>query len=369
MITVTRPWLPDRKKLDKYIDEMYVSQQLTNGGPLLDNLTARLKQHLDVKHIILVNNGTSALQVALKALSISGEVITSPFSFIATSSAIQWLGLQPVFADIDPRTFNLEPKNVEKCITDNTTAILATHVFGNPCEHDALRALADKYNLKLLYDAAHCFGVKQNDSSVLNYGDISVLSFHATKLFHTMEGGAIITNSDDMAKKIKLMINFGIENKDTISLCGINAKLNEMSAAMGLAVLDDIDIITGRRELIAKRYYKALQGVVGLQCIKKNVLHNHSYLPIVLKSEFEVNTLINIFEKKKVIPRRYFYPSLDTLSFLKSRNTCPKSRSLSSRVLCIPIYPTMELNDQSFIIDIIINTLSSIRSNEKIRSS
>ena len=240
MIPVTKAYLPDRKKLTQYIDQIYENGWLTNNGPLLQKLENRLASYLGVKNLILVANGSLALQLAYKALDLRGEVVTTPFSFAATTSTLAWEGLEPKFADIDKRSFNIDPKNIEKIITDKTTAIVPVHVFGNPCEVELISDLAKKYNLKVVYDAAHAFGVTYKGQSVLKYGDISTLSFHATKIFHTIEGGAVITENDEIAKKIRSLINFGITGPDKIEGIGTNAKMNEFEAAMGHCVLDEI---------------------------------------------------------------------------------------------------------------------------------
>src|SRR5574344_2676410 len=283
MINVTKSYLPNIEKYKSYIDEIYKSGWLTNQGPLVQKLEARLKEYLGVKHIILVSNGTIALDIAYKVLELKGEVITTPFSFVATTSALMIGGLKPIFADIDEKSLNLNPNNIEKLITPNTSAILPVHVFRNACEVEEIEEIANKHNLKVVYDAAHAFDVKYKNKSVLNYGDISTLSFHATKLFHTIEGGALIINDDELVQKAKYLINFGIKNQEEIPHLGTNAKLNEFEAAMGLCVLDDIEKIKNNRKNIYEKYQKELKGLVKFQEQNENVTQNYSYFPVVFE--------------------------------------------------------------------------------------
>ena len=251
MINVTKSYLPNIEKYKNYIDEIYKTAWLTNQGPLVQKLEKRLAQYLGVKNIVLVSNGTIALEIAYRALDLKGEVITTPFSFVATTSSLVTNRLTPIFVDIDEKTFNLSPKNIEEKITSKTSAILPVHVFGNACEVEEIEQIANKHNLKVIYDAAHAFDVKYKDNSVLNYGDISTLSFHATKLFHTIEGGALIINDDELVQKVRYLINFGIKSPTEIPHLGTNAKMNEFEAAMGLCILDDIeDIKTNRKKYI-----------------------------------------------------------------------------------------------------------------------
>ena len=372
MINVTQAYLPDKAKYQAHVDKLFETGWLTNNGILLRELEQRLAEYLGVKHIICVANGSLALQLAYKALGLKGEVITSPFSFAATSSTLAWEGLKPVFADIHPTCFNLDPNNIEPLITERTSAIVLVHVFGNPCQVEAIQAIADQHDLKVVYDAAHAFGVNYTDhagqtQSVLNYGDISTLSFHATKLFHTIEGGAVITNDDELARKIRLLINFGITGPTTIESIGTNAKMNEMEAAMGLCVLDEIDIIKTERQRIWETYQQQLLELVEFQQWNSHSHNNHAYAPILFKSE---ETLLKVETKLKennVLARRYFYPSLDTLEFLKHqsfRSTSTKcsessnlkmqqSRDIASRILCLPIYPGLKQFQQDMICEVI----------------
>lgn len=339
MIPVTKSYLPSKVKYKAYIDKIYENEWLTNNGSLLQELEKRLAEYLDVKNIILVANGSLALQLAYKALNLTGEVITTPFSFVATANTLVWEGLKPVFADINPQTFNLAPENIEPLITNRTSAIVPVHVFGNPCEVELIQSIADKHNLKVIYDAAHAFGSEYKGQSVFNYGDISTVSFHATKLFHTIEGGAVITNDDELAEKIRLLTNFGITSQTTVELVGTNAKMNEFEAAMGLCVLDEIEIIKAERKRIWEIYQYDLVGRVQFQHWYERSHNNHAYAPVLFESE---DLLLRVEAKMKesnILTRRYFYPSLDSLNYLESDQVCSLSRSIASRILCLPIYP------------------------------
>ncbi len=357
MINVTKTYLPDINKYKQYIDEIYESSWLTNNGPMVQKLERRLKEYLGVKNIILVSNGTIALDIAYKVMDLKGEIITTPFSFVATTSSAVLANLKPVFADIDERTLNIDPKNIEKLITSNTSAILPVHVFGNACEVEEIEQIAKKHNLKVIYDAAHAFDVKYKDKSVLNYGDISTLSFHATKLFHTIEGGAIITNDDELAEKIRYFINFGIKSAIEIPFVGTNAKMNEFEAAMGLCVLDDIDFIKTSRQKVIDLYKKELQGLVQFQEQNINASQNYSYMPVILKNEEELLNVQKALNEKDIHPRRYFYPSLDTLNYLEDKQECKISRDISKRILCLPVFAELESDNVENIINIIKESL------------
>lgn len=353
MIPVTKAYLPNKEKYQSYVDQIFQSGWLTNNGSLLQELERRLAHYLGVKNIILVANGSFALQLAYKALALKGEVITTPFSFAATTSTLAWEGLKPVFADINPKTFNIDPAQIEAQITQNTSAIVPVHVFGNPCDVEAIQAIADKHKLKVVYDAAHAFSSEYKDQSVLNFGDISTLSFHSTKLFHTIEGGAVITNSDELAKKVRLMINFGISSPTSIESVGTNAKMNEFEAAMGLCVLDDIEEIRKRRESIWQTYTEKLSGVVEMQKWNEYSKNNASYAPILIESEEKLLRVDAKLKENGVMPRRYFYPSLDTLEYLDSKQVCKHSRNIASRILCLPMYPRLDNADVEKIVSLL----------------
>ncbi|WP_028485997.1 DegT/DnrJ/EryC1/StrS family aminotransferase [Thiomicrorhabdus chilensis] len=358
MIPVTKSYLPNKKKYKTYVDRIYESAWLTNNGSLLRELEQRLAEYLGVKHLICVANGSLALQLAYKALDLKGEVITTPFSFAATTSTLAWEGLTPVFADIDPNTFNLDPNNIEPLITKDASAIVPVHVFGNPCQVEVIQAIADKHNLKVIYDAAHAFGTDYTDQnghtqSVLNYGDISTISFHATKLFHTIEGGAVITNDDDIARKVRLLINFGITGPTTIESVGTNAKMNEFEAAMGLCVLDEIETIKSERQRIWQTYQQQLSGLVQFQQWNPKSQNNHAYAPVLFESEAQLLQVEAKLKENNILARRYFYPSLDTLDYLKNNQACLNSRDIASRILCLPIYPSLLVEQQQKVIDIL----------------
>lgn len=353
MIPVTKAYLPNKEKYQSYVDRIFQSGWLTNNGSLLQELERRLADYLGVKNIILVANGSFALQLAYKALALEGEVITTPFSFAATTSTLAWEGLKPVFADINPKTFNIDPAQIEAHINPNTSAIVPVHVFGNPCDVEAIQAIADKHKLKVVYDAAHAFGSEYEDQSVLNFGDISTLSFHSTKLFHTIEGGAVITNDDELAKKVRLMINFGISSPTSIESVGTNAKMNEFEAAMGLCVLDDVDTIRQRREDIWQVYTNELSNIVELQQWNKHGKNNCAYAPVLFENEDQLLKIEDKLKENDILPRRYFYPSLDTLSYLNSKQICNNSRDIASRILCLPIYPDLSNSNVGNIIQII----------------
>lgn len=354
MITVTKSYLPSKEKYKAYIDKIYESAWLTNNGSLLQTLEKRLKEHLGVKHLILVANGSLALQLAYKALDLKGEVITTPFSFAATTSTLVWEGLKPVFADIDSESFNIDASKIEECITPVTSAIVPVHVFGNPCDVEKIQQIANKHNLKVIYDAAHAFGSEYKGQSVLNYGDISTLSFHATKLFHTIEGGAVITNDDALAKKVRMMMNFGITGPTTVESVGTNAKMNEFEAAMGLCVLDEIDIVKAGRAKVWKDYEESLSDTsLQFQLWNAHSKNNYAYAPVLFKNEAELLRIESVFKENRVLPRRYFYPSLDTLPYLEADKICTVSRDVSSRILCLPIYPGLSTEEVNKILRII----------------
>lgn len=358
MTPVTKAYLPNKDKYKAYVDRIYETAWLTNNGSLLQELERRLKAHLGVKHLILVANGSLALQLAYKALDLKGEVITTPFSFAATTSTLAWEGLTPVFADIHPTCFNLDPNNIEPLITEHTSAIVPVHVFGNPCQVEAIQAIADKHNLKVIYDAAHAFGTDYTDQnghtqSVLNYGNISTISFHATKLFHTIEGGAVITNDDELARKIRLLINFGITGPTTIESVGTNAKMNEFEAAMGLCVLDEIDIIKTERQRIWQNYQAELAGLVQFQQWNPQSQNNHAYAPVLFESEAQLLEVEAKLKENNLLARRYFYPSLDTLDYLHNNQACLISRDIASLILCLPIYPGLKQSQQDKVCGII----------------
>ncbi|KRW68833.1 aminotransferase DegT [Pseudomonas sp. TTU2014-105ASC] len=366
MINVTKSYLGSKNKFKAYIDRIYNTGWLTNNGPLVTALEQRLKDYLGVRNIILTNNGTIALQIAYRALGINGSAITTPFSFVATTSSLQWEGIKPIFADIDPTTWNLDPNQIERHIQQDTSAIVATHVFGNPCDVERIEQIARIHNLKVVYDGAHAFGVRHKGQSVYKWGDISTLSFHATKLFHTIEGGAIVTNDDELADRVRLLCNFGIVDTDQIEGIGINAKLNEFSAAMGMCVLDDIELILECRAEIGRRYEKRLGDHFDLQLLQPESQCNYSYFPIALDDENQLLRCRSQLNENGVNPRRYFYPSLDTLEHLQPQTPQPRSRALSRRVMCLPIYPGLPRKVQEMVVQTLIQ--ESVHSSQSSRT-
>lgn len=357
MINVTKTYLPNKEKYKKYIDEIYDNGWITNNGPMVKKLEQRLAEYLGVKNLVMVSNGTVALEIAYRTLDIKGFAITTPFSFVATTSSLVTNAILPIFADIDKQTLNLDPKNIEKLITPNTSAIVPVHVFGNGCEVEEIDAIAKRHNLKVIYDAAHAFDVTFKGQSVLNYGDISTLSFHATKLFHTIEGGALIINDDSLAEKARYLINFGIENEESIPHLGTNAKMNEFEAAMGLCMLDEMETIKSKREKLYETYKKELNGLVRLQKQNENASANFSYFPVVFENEAQLLKVQKALNDEGIFPRRYFYPSLDTLDYIQPKQECHTSRDISKQILCLPIYPELEKNVQETIISLIKKAL------------
>jgi dTDP-4-amino-4,6-dideoxygalactose transaminase len=360
MIPVTRPYLPSRERLDKYIDRIYESAWLTNRGPLLQELESRLSEFLDVQHVILVANGSLALQLAYKALELTGEVITTPFTFLATSSTLVWEGLTPVFADISPESLNLDPKKIEALISKKTSAIVPVHVYGNPCDVEAIQSLADKHGLKVIYDAAHAFGVRFKGRSILKYGDVSILSFHATKIFHTIEGGAVVTNDPKIAERLRQLINFGLSGPETIERAGTNAKMNEFEAAMGMAVLDEMETVISQRASVWEEYINNLPSGLELPRWAEGATRNHSYFPVLFKDEAQLLHSRKLLESSGYVTRRYFYPSLDGVGALSQQEvSCPVSRDVAKRVLCLPIFPGLTRADIKGLIEILKESLNA----------
>ena len=344
-IYVTSPYLPDKKKLIAKISEIYQSKQLTNYGPNVQKLENLLQKRFKIKHAIAVANGTLGIQVALKALNLRGEVITSPFSYVATTSSILWQNLKPVFADIDNDSFNISPDQIKLNITPNTQALLPVHVFGNANEIEQIKKIGKQYKLRIIYDASHCFDIDYKGKSILSHGDCSVVSFHATKIFHTIEGGAIFTNNTKLANKIRSLINFGYEDKKIRNI-GVNCKMNEFEAILGLLVLDDIEKIKKERKKNHRIYMNSLiSEKYKFQIRNKFCNDNYSYFPIVFKNEKKLKKAISSLAKLKIFPRRYFYPSLNTLKINKSYKKCSNAESLSKRILCLPQYDGLNKND------------------------
>lgn len=349
MINVTKPFLPPLEKYQDYIAGIWKRNWVTNHGPLVSELELQLKSYLDVPHLLYLSNGTLAIQVAIKALELHDEIITTPFSYVATTSSIVWEGCTPIFVDIDPHTLNIDPAKIESAITSKTTGILATHVFGNPCDVEAIDVIAKKHGLKVIYDAAHCFGTTYHGKSIFNYGDISTSSFHATKIFHTGEGGAVFTTDPKMLKVMSYLRNFGHETPTEFTMVGINAKCSELHAAMGLSVLPFMDEILKRRKELSLHYDEILEGLrVGRQKIQPGAGPNHSYYPIIFPSTQALEASIAALNKFNIYPRRYFFPSLDTLNYVNSA-PCIISRDIASRILCLPLYHDLSIEEADYI--------------------
>ncbi len=351
MTYVTKIYMPNREKFKTYIDGIYESGWLTNNGPLVQKLEKKLETYLGVKNLLCLSNGTDALQFAYRLLEEEGkEVITTPFSFVSTTSAIVAERLKPIFADIDKESYNIDPTNIEGLITKNTCAIAPCHVFGNACEIEEIDKIAKKHNLKVIYDASHAFDVKYKGKHILNYGDISIISFHATKIFHTIEGAAIVIKDDALYEKAKIVRNYGIDAPDSVAMLGINAKMNEIQAAMGLCMLDEVDKISKERKESHQFYTKSLNRYVQLQKKNPNSTQSYSYFPVAFKSEDEMKKVKESLRKENIVARQYFKPSLDTLPYIESKEIMHNSRDLSNRILVIPMHSNIEFKVSKIII-------------------
>lgn len=356
MIPVTKPFLPAVKEFNELIDSIWERQWLTNNGPLVNELELKLKRYLNIKHLLYVSNGTIALQIAIKALGLKGEIITTPFSYVATSSSIVWEGCSPVYVDIEPDTFNIDPERIEAAIGPRTSAILATHVFGNPCKIDQIQEIADRHGLKVIYDAAHCFGTNYKNKSVFEYGDISTTSFHATKLFHTIEGGAVFTSDPELLKKMAFMRNFGHNGPDEFAELGINGKNCEFHAAMGLCNLNHINEILEKRKTLSFYYWENLKDLKATYPrLNDDLDYNYAYFPVLFESEERMLAAMKAMEAEKVYGRRYFYPSLTTLPFVDKR-AVPVCESVTRRILCLPLYHSLNHADIDMVCRIVLRS-------------
>jgi dTDP-4-amino-4,6-dideoxygalactose transaminase len=345
-INVTKTFLPPLNEYQAYLEGIWQRGQLTNQGTLLKQLQTELETYLQVEELHFVTNGTLALQIAMRALGIpEGEVITTPFSYVATTSAIMWEGCTPVYVDIDPQTLCIDPRKIVAAITPRTKAIMPVHVFGRPCEVQAIEAIAAAHGLKVIYDAAHAFGVQVAGQSIMRWGDISTCSFHATKLFHTIEGGGIVVNDRAAGKAVELTKRFGHEG-DEHAMLGINAKASEFQAAMGLCNLKYIEQIIGRRKAVCEQYDAALAGS-GLLIFPPmtGVKHNYAYYPILMESESQLLAMIERMAADNIYPRRYFYPSLNTLPYVAQAGECPVSEDIARRIMCLPLYTDLKQED------------------------
>lgn len=355
MIPITKPFLPPKEEYLKYIDGIWNRQWLTNMGPLASQLEMELKEFLDVQYLLFVTNGTVAIQMAIKALDITGEIITTPFSFVATTSSIVWEGCTPVFVDICPESLCIDADKIEDAITEKTQAILATHVYGNPCDVVKIEQIAKKHNLKVIYDAAHAFGVKVNGKSVFEYGDISTCSLHSTKLYHSVEGGLIIAQNPDLLKKLASIRNFGISGFDSFSELGINGKNSEFHAAMGLANLKHTEAIQNQRKKLSECYDKNLKNLKARKVVwHKDATQNYAYYPVVLESEELLLKIKAELDLNEIFTRRYFYPSLASSLPYLPKVEFPITEDISKRVLCLPLYFDLTEEEVDYICRLIL---------------
>lgn len=361
-IYVTQPSLPALAEFIPYLEEIWSSKLVTNGGPFHQQLEQELCDYLGVKFLSLFTNGTIALVTALQALRITGEVITTPYSFVATAHSLLWNGNKPVFVDIDPNTLNLDPAKIEAAITPATSAIMPVHVYGHPCDVDAIDAIAKRYKLKVIYDAAHAFGVQCHCGSVLNHGDLSVLSFHATKVFNTFEGGAIVSPDADTKKRIDQLKNFGFVDEVTVVEAGINGKMSEINAAFGLLQLKHVDEAIAQRKEIDTLYRKNLNGIKGIELLPGSgeQVMNYSYFPILVNEDYPLSrdALYAKLKSHGINGRRYFYPLITDFSMYRDFPSAriqnlPHSNSAASRVMCLPIYPLLAIDELNRITDLI----------------
>lgn len=351
-VYVTQPALPPLDEFVEYIKQIWENKILTNNGPFHKKFEKELAQYLGVKYLSLFANGTLALVTALQALRITGEVITTPFSFVATTHSLWWNNIKPVFADIESEYFNLDPEKVEAAISPQTTAIMPVHVYGNPCKFDQLQQIANSYGLKLIYDAAHAFNVTINGNSILNFGDLSILSFHATKTFSTIEGGAIVSHDEKTKNRIDFLKNFGFADETTVIAPGINAKMNELQAAFGLVQLKHVDSYISKRKIIAELYREELFGIKGIRFLSdiKGINHSYTYFPILIDALLYGRTRDDVYEELKkhnFFSRRYFYPLISQFPTYRGltsarKENLPIAETISSQVLCLPIFPDLE---------------------------
>lgn len=361
-IYVTQPTLPPLDEFIPYLREIWDSKIVTNGGPFHQQLEEALCKYLGVEHISLFANGTIALVTALQALRITGEVITTPYSFVATAHSLLWNGVKPVFVDIDPVTLNLDPEKIEAAITPHTTAIMPVHCYGHPCDVDAIQKIADIYGLKVIYDAAHAFGVKLNSGSILNHGDLSVLSFHATKVFNTFEGGAIVCPDAKAKLRIDQLKNFGFAGEVTVVAPGINGKMSEFNAALGLLQLKGIDASLEQRKAIDTVYREALSNVEGIYCLPHagESVANYAYFPILVRPEYPLSReeLYQKLRENNIYTRRYFYPLISDFSMYRGlpsavHSNLPVAAKTASEVICLPMYPALTNKNVERILELI----------------
>ncbi|MFC0525422.1 DegT/DnrJ/EryC1/StrS family aminotransferase [Pontibacillus salicampi] len=358
MIKVSQPFLPPKEEYNEYISKLWETKWLTNNGDYVTTLETQLRNYLGVPACLFVSNGTVAMQLAINALGISKKVITTPFSFIATTTSILWQKCDPVFVDIKPETLCIDEKKIEDSITEDTEAILATHVFGIPCNVEAIERIAVKYSLKVIYDAAHAFGVTYNEQSLLQYGDISTISFHSTKLFHTIEGGGVSCNNTSFQKELYALRQFGMIEGEHV-MPGINAKNSEFHAAMGLCNLNYVDEVITYRKMLSHAYdstFNKYESIIR-PAIPANVEYNYSYYPIILSDENVLLDVQNHLYRKGIETKRYFYPSLNKIDYLSHKTICPISEDISKRILCLPLHTDINTEDVEFIANIIVEII------------
>lgn len=350
MIPVTKPYIPSLNEYKKYLEEIWERNYLTNNGPLVKELEQKVSEQLGCVPNKYVTNGTIALQLAIRALDLKGEIITTPYSYVATTSSILWERCKPVFVDCLPNG-NLDPDLIEEAITPSTTGIIATHVYGYPCEVNKIKSIAEKYELKVIYDAAHAFGVKFLGKSLLDFGDVSTTSYHATKLFHTVEGGAVFSADSEVLKAVDLLRSFG--HKGDAHFClGINGKQSELHAAMGLLNLKVVDELIEKRKVIYKKYFDNLKTVVDFihESFPDNIVYNYAHVPVLLPKGCDVELVVSRLLELEVGVRRYFFPSLNKLPYLKQANSCPVSEDLAARVICLPMFSSLTSEEQQIVI-------------------
>lgn len=355
MIPVTKPFLPPQSEYEQLLDGIWHRNWLTNKGPLSLELEASLKNHLDVENLLFVTNGTIAIQLAIKALGLKGEIITTPFSYVATTSSIVWENCDPVFVDIDKDSLNIDAQSIEAAISDNTVAILATHVYGNPCDVEAIQRIADKHQLKVIYDGAHAFGVKINGQSIFEWGDISTCSTHATKLFHTIEGGFVVSKDAEYLKTMDYMRNFGHDGPEKFQGLGINGKNSEFHAAMGVANLKHINTIHNTRRKLSERYDQKLEHLKAFKPEwHKDSNKNYAYYPVVFENESLLLESIEELRRNDISGRRYFYPSLATsLPYLED-SPLEVVDTISKRIFCLPLYHDLTFDEVDFICSLLL---------------
>jgi len=362
-IFVTQPLLPPLEEFIPYLEKIWDNKILTNGGPFHQQLEKALCEYLEIEHIALFTNGTIALVTALQALRITGEVITTPYSFVATTHSLLWNGIKPVFVDIDPNTLNLDPNKIEAAITPQTTAIMPVHCYGQPCDVDAIQKIANTYNLKIIYDAAHAFAVRDQRGSILKYGDLSVLSFHATKVFNTFEGGAIVCPDAKTKQRIDHLKNFGIVDEVTVVAPGINGKMSEINAAFGMLQLQHMDHALTRRKEIDTVYRERLTAVTGIQCLcdAGETVANYSYFPILVQMKYPISrdALYEKLRNQGIYARRYFYPLISDFPMYRGlpsaqQGNLPVAANAATNVLCLPIYPALTQQELDRVINVLL---------------